>query len=121
MEYTIQATLTLDNEMFEDVIDCAGYGIGYWATSATVLKNCLYRITWNGEDFSDSSPFIDGQKTLTHSMIGEAIETLYTRRYRVRGDLHDQLDQWLNGHECMDSDLADVIIQIALFGELIYG
>lgn len=120
MEYTIQATLTLDGEMFDDVIDCAGYGIGYWATSATV-DGVLYTITWDGSDFADDSPSATGKKTLTYSMIGEAIETLQSHKYSARADLHTQLNEWLNGHECMDSDLADVIIQIALFGELIYG
>ena len=118
--YTIQTTLTLDNEMFEDVIDCAGYGIGYWAHTATI-DGVLYKITWDGEDFEDSSPYATGKKTLTYSMIGEAIEKLHTHSIEIRGDLHTQLNEWLMGEESMDSDLADVIIQIALFDDVIYG
>lgn len=123
MEYTIQTTLTLDAEMFEDVIDTAlEYGIGYWATKGhhDRLAETL-TLTWDGSDFSDTDPNSAGEHKLDYADLGKAIERLNSHEYSVRSDLHEQLNAWLNGNPTMDADLADVIIQTALFGELIYG
>lgn len=123
MEYTIQTTLTLDAEMFEDVIDTAlESGIGYWAHTGHHDRLAeTVTITWDGEDFEDSNPNSAGEHKLDYSDILEAIKKLETREVKVGNYIHEQLHAWLNGHPTMDADLSDVIIQTALFGDLIYG
>jgi hypothetical protein len=122
MEYTFKTTLTLDSELIEEVIETAGYGIGYWARTAhhDGLAE-TYTLSWDGSDFEDNDPNSAGEHLLDYSDIAKAIEALYSHTYSVRSDLHTQLNEWLIGEESMDSDLADVIIQVALFDEIIYG
>lgn len=122
MEYTITTTTTLDNELIEEIIETAGYGIGYWAHTAHHDSLAeTYTLTWDGEDFEDTDPNSAGEHKLDYSDIAKAVEELLAGGVRVNNTLLGQLREWLNGYPTMDTELADVVIQVALFDEIIYG
>jgi len=118
MYHVINITKAIDHDMVEQVVDTAGYSIGYWAHTAFVDSDAeTYRITWDG----DETPRGEGDYTLTYREIAVAIGKIATMEAQVARFIYDGLHQWLNGNDSMDGDLADVIIQIALFDEIIYG
>jgi hypothetical protein len=122
MQYTFTKPVTLDNQLIEEIIETAGYGIGYWAHSGHNDKLAeTYAVTWDGEDFADSDPNSAGKRVLTYEDIAKAVEGLNTGEAKAGDWLIKQLAEWLNGEPTMDTDLADVIIQVALFDEIIYG
>jgi hypothetical protein len=104
------------HEMIEDIIEGAGYGIHYWATKAVVDEDAqTYTIT-DGED---------GKVYVVHySDITKAIQSLLDREVAIRSDIVDAIALDLMNYEDahrMDSEVYDVIIQVACFGEVIYG
>lgn len=121
--YTFQTTFEITADLFEDVIDTAlEFGIGYWARTGNHDRLAeTVRITYTGEDFDADSTFASGEILLTYAEITEAIERLYNGKTQVGDWLLQQLREWLAGEPSMDADLADVIIQLACFDEIIYG
>ena len=121
MEYAIKRIINIDSEMIEDIIDTAGYGIGYWATTATLDRLAeTYTIEFDGEDFSDA-PLNSGLVVLTYAKIANAIHKIIDG-----GVVNDSLTQELNdtitsGEMDIDSEMADCIIQLAIFNEIVYG
>ena len=95
-------------ETILDVIELAGYGIGYWAAHADIdTVHKVYRIT--EEDGSVHS--------LPFNLIAQALGNLPEK---YRGTDYD-LDEMEAGEVYMDSADADSVIQWALFGELVFG
>lgn len=122
MEYTFTRTFILDNELVEEIIETAGYGIGYWAHSGHHDSLAeTYTLTWDGSDFSDENPNSAGEHKLDYEDIAKAVEAIVSGNVAINEGLKTQLAEWVNGHPTMDVDLADVVIQVALFDEIIYG
>jgi hypothetical protein len=106
----------LSIEAIEDIIDGGGYGIHYWAVAGVVdEENQTYKVT-DGET---------GKSYLLHySDITKAIQSLLDREVAIRSDIVDAIALDLLNYEDahrMDSEAYDVIIQVACFGEVIYG
>jgi hypothetical protein len=94
-----------------DLIDTAGYGIGYWAASAEVdTEEETYLITeQEGGEF-------DWPVRLHYADIWDAVV-----RVAKDGNLAAQ-EAVADLDDCdIDSVVADIIIQTAIFGKVIYG
>lgn len=95
------------------IVEMAGYGIRHWASSAVIDTEArTYRVT---EDANGTVHVLTDTKI--HKALCEAAkehaaakETL--REYRAR-------EEFIGGE--LGSDDADIIIQLAAFGELVYG
>lgn len=95
-------------ETILDVIELAGYGIGYWAVHGDVdTVHKVYRIT-EENNHVHSLPF---------NRIAQALVNLPEK---YRGTDYD-LDELEAGDVYMESADADSVIQWALFGELMFG
>jgi len=104
-----------------DMIETAGYAIAYWCERASVdVKARTYTITPDEEarfyeqyakDFTIG--FDDIVRTLLEIAVGKH-KVGYPREYAQK---------WLTdkdgGH--LDTDIMDVVIQIACFGEVVFG
>lgn len=116
LSITIPKTYSLSIKAIEDTIDTAGYGIGYWASSAVIdNKAQTYTVTdaeGDGETYA-----------LTYQNIFEAILKLSNGEADIRKDIAHECAVALLDYEeaSIDSETADCIIQVACFGELIYG
>lgn len=120
--YTFSRTIELDSELIEEIIETAGYGIAYWAHTAHHDSLAeTYTLTWDGDDFADENPNSAGEHKLDYPDIAKAVESIYNGNIQINEGLLNQLEEWVNGHPTMDVDLADVVIQVALFDEIIYG
>jgi hypothetical protein len=116
--------IAISDESLDSILEMAGYGIGYWATSATVDKEArtytvhdaeddethvlsfdkLHRVFWN---------IASGEKRQCNSEIQS-----YFRSAVLDGASEGEGDIDA-GH--IDSDAADVLIQVAAFGSIVYG
>lgn len=122
MDYIIKRDATIDKAMIIEVIETAGYSVAYWATSLINDEaGKSFLIEFDGEDFSDGSTLETGRAFVTYLQVAKAIELIVNNDVKISKWIVSQANQWLNGEPTLDGDLADCIIQIATFGELIYG
>jgi len=127
---TIQVDLELSQESLDCLIEMAGYGINYWASSATQDDEAkTYTVTENEEGEY-------AVHVISYDKIIDAFWKAANPGAEIKG--------WHRGHSTrayalsavtnglrngegdieagdIDSDLADNIIQLAAFGEVIYG
>lgn len=117
---TLTVDLKLDNEFFEDLLDTAGYGIGYWAESASIeLRDedddeVFYRVSeQDGEEFLITKD--DMEATICDIVSGKLAD--------VNQSLKNDLALLCLGDDDIDIDAtaADQLIQFACFKELRYA
>jgi hypothetical protein len=122
VEYIIKRDATIDKGMISEIIDTAGYSIAYWATSLINDEaGKSFLIEFDGDDFEEESPLTTGKAFITYQQVAKAVEQVANNEAKIGDWLVLQANQWLNGEPTLDGDLADVIIQVATFGELVYG
>ncbi len=117
------AQFTMDHiitkEQFLDLVDTAGYSIGYWADRAEVhwgsAADAKYSV-W--EDDDDNT-----RHDITPGMVERAMVDIYTGKVPVGRGILDSVTSAIMQEEYgdVDGDAADVIIQVAAFGEVVYG
>lgn len=113
----LKLELFIKEEDIENIIEMAGYGIGYWASKGEVIRNdenqiIGYEILEIEDDKLhklDNDDIVRGIKYTIENGWTEIIDTDVVH-YRI-------------GIECgnIDSDIADTIIQYACFNNIIYG
>lgn len=113
--FTITAPVTFEipREHITDMMDTAGYVIGYWATEGVVSME-TYTVTLE----EDGTKRTVGYEGLANALvrIGTSDEfehytiSDYARRYLFEADA---------GY--IDGELADCVLQVAVFGEIVYG
>lgn len=105
-----QWDVSLNEEDFFDIVDTAGYGIGYWAISGVV----------DDDELNYTIKYFDGDErkkvTITPSMIELAIEKILNGTVQCS----DAIKSYIRSDD-IDADCADVIVQVAAFGEIVYG
>ena len=117
MQITID--FELDLEDFADIVDAAGYAIGYWADEAEYVEpyhetdpEATYTVWCEGvkyilkkENFESAIIFIsEGKIDVSHNV----------KSYILNAIKHDDMGE-------IDAYAADAITQVACFGEVIYG
>lgn len=109
-------SVRLTDENVTDLLDCAGTGIGYWAQSATVDEEAKTYYVQSSEAVEVAGEEIT-EKTITFDEIRAAFSTLAKE---------DRLPDWqmreiADGDLAFDSMVADITVQQAMFGEIIFG
>ena len=99
-----------------NLVDCAGYGIAYWAASATLDEDAkTYRVLESSLELAAGEAPAD--KTLSFDEIRAAFVLL-----AHDGKLPDwQMREIADNDLSFDSSVADVVIQQAMFGEILFG
>lgn len=118
----------LTDQNITDCMDAAGYGIGYWVRTATLDPEArTYTITPHEDPFKSED---DGKSyVITYDELSTAYYKLIAvDQELVGGDIHDYfMDSYRDrdadgiegGH--IDAAAGDVWVQIAAFGEIIFG
>tara|TARA_B100000287_G_scaffold353792_1_gene343716 strand:- start:352 stop:705 length:354 start_codon:yes stop_codon:yes gene_type:complete len=117
MTKVLQIEYTLTDEELENILEMAGYGCNYWADSMDIA-----------DDYS-SVTFHDCEQEESHTLTKDDIEASIITIAECKKDvqLHISYRQQVfayiidNDKTVCDSDMADWIIQNAIFGEVIYG
>lgn len=113
---TIELTLDVPDQVIEDIIDGAGYAIGYWVESARhdpQAKTYTLIESETGEEYK-----------MSYQDIVDALSKVVTREVRVRSDIREAIVLDLvdyNNASRMDAEVYDVVIQIACLGDITYG
>lgn len=110
------ASVRLTNQNISDLLDCAGYGISYWAAQAIVDEKAkTYRVIERSDELPDDEAPAD--KTMTFAEIGKAFSDL-----AAAGKLPDwQMREIAAKDLGFDATVADMTVQTAMFGEITYG
>jgi len=117
-------TGVVSDQNVEDMVDTAGYGIGYWVRSAVVDDEAqtytlrlheeengkaVYVLTWD-----DLRKAYAALVDLDQRFVNREIHGYFLDSYRNRDA--DGID---GGY--IDATAADVLVQVAAFGEVVFG
>lgn len=96
------------------IVEMAGYGIGYWVSSAVVDPEARTFTVTEAEEGGATH-------VLTDSMIHKALRNVAKTNAAAKETLREYHagEEFIGGE--IGADDADVIIQQAAFGELVYG
>jgi len=113
MQVTIQTDIS-DN-FIVNLIHTAGFSIGYWAETAQLDQD---NQTYMVKESESDDDFV-----ITYRRIGKSIEELLAGKSDVRQSIIDYLRKAVTEDDAsyVDSDVADVVIQWAIFGDVVYG
>jgi hypothetical protein len=118
---TIQISVEVSDEVIDQVIDSAGYYIDYWATKGQQDTEAKTYKVWLDEEAREER----GEKsvTLTYADLALAGEKLLTGRVKVRSDIREALSAGFIAGDAgsIDGEVADVVVQVAIFGDIIFG
>lgn len=117
-EITVQAPLRirLSDEDVENLLDCAGFGIGYWARTAEFDREAkTYHVVEGHEELAkDEAP---ADKVITFAEIRQAFAAL-----AAEGRLPDwQMREIRENDLAFDATVADMTVQKAMFGKITFG
>lgn len=119
MQVTLDFELTVDD--FADIVDTAGYAIGYWADEAE------YDEPYHADDPEATYAISCEEGTqiyeLTKQDIERAIAMIFDNRVSTCPSIRDDVSLAIKESDMgyIDAYAADAIIQVACFGEVIYG
>lgn len=117
----VQLEFELSPEFIADVIDQAGYGIDYWATSAVFDDEAQTYTVTEMDDETTGSP--GSTRILTYRIIAWAMQEIAAGKADLcRQIVSDIVTAIREGDAAeIDSEDADCIIQWAMFGDIVYG
>lgn len=110
-------------QFINDVMDTAGYAVAYWAAASKRLE-----VTNDGPDFcieEQDASAVEGVKAFVVSeesvMIG--CRRLLDPAFNIRSDIRETLFGAMIEDDAsnVDSEVADAIVQAAMFNEIVYG
>lgn len=117
---TLNFTIDLDDDQLEAILDSASQGINYWAEEAEIVaeedESPYLRIRAAGEEAIDYA-----SKENLETAIVKVLERSATPGFG--GDARNDLVDCLHNDciDAIDSDTANQLVQIACYGEVIYG
>ena len=98
-------------------------GIDYWAiVHKATMYNCRV-ILFESEAYDEESPSENNKITVGYRDINKAIKKIIETKELVAKEYETELfyaDKYNDSSE-IDSVLADIIFQVAVFGEVVYG
>lgn len=104
------------------LLEMAGYGIAYWASSMEVDTAARIITVWDAEDEEEftGTTFTELARALVAIGTGEYDSgyASYARQYLSDLLSEDSVEDAAGN---IDSDLADHVVQYALFGKLVFG
>lgn len=115
-EITIPIRIRMSDEDVANLLDCAGYGISYWAASAEFDRDAkTYHVVEGHEELAkDQTP---ADKVLTFADIRKAFGEL-----AAAGLLPDwQVREIRDGDLGFDALVADMTVQTAMFGRIVFS
>lgn len=121
--YFVTLSHKINTEFLEHVLEAALYGgIGYWAVADEILR-ADPRSGLISLHLSDTEDWSIEFGTVTHDTVMDGIRRILDGTVKISQDLRDHLAAGVSEGDAgeIDSDVADCIIQVGLFGELVYG
>ena len=123
---SVEISVEVSDEEITDMIDTAGYGIGYWCERGVVDENKRqYMVTPNVEARQDQTMANDF--VINFDDIVRVLVEVATGKHDV-GYPREYAQAWLaekikSGEDSgnLDSTIMDCVIQLCAFGEVVFG
>lgn len=120
-----QLELDIPDDTIEVLLEMAGYGIAYWASSLDYRDGKVTIIDREPDDEGEGKTYTCDYADLAEALVnlGTGVFPSAYQDYAARY-LSEMLDPNLFAEDAsgnIDSDLADHVVQYAVLGELIYG
>jgi hypothetical protein len=109
-------------EIFEFICDDAGMSIGYWAKTAEHdTEKRTYAITLLPDCLDETAGVVD--KTISYQDLLDATEKLASGKIQVNRSTKSVCQAIMADPSDVDYDATDtdVIVQVAMFGEIVFG
>jgi len=122
--YKVQLSVDVSDQFLYDILTTAAEGgIGYWADYRTVRDEALdVREIHDIQDTEDGDPFEKGFLNIADIVLGlNKICAGETSLHHKAASFILRCVQNPDGGETLDADDCDSIVQVALFGDLVYG
>lgn len=126
----INITVEVSDETIGDMLDAAGYGIGYWATKLEKLLDAQQTV-----EVTESAVASGGDEDVVHrtnyatlretfgklatpgqDLVGEWVYDYFRQAVEHRDPETSEIDATF-----IDSSAADAWVQVAIFGEVVFG
>lgn len=118
--YQANIIVPIPREQLVDLLDLAAMGIGYWAASMSVKGEAVTIHEYIEEGRPETRKHV---VSLTN--IAAAVEGLASGKHPVRADIAQYIREALLTPDGelgeLDPEAADVVVQYAVFEELVYG
>jgi hypothetical protein len=113
MQVTIQ--MDISSQFIDDLIDTAGMSIGYWASEAT-------QNNWD-ETYTVTEQESGDEFVITYRRIVKSLEDLIAGKGDIIQEIKENLRTAVMEDDAshVDSEVADSVIQYAIFGEIVYS
>lgn len=110
---TIPERSDLSDQNVADLIDCAGYGINYWASTADLdTEKKTYTVSWSeGDDEPNET------RTVSYDDLRDAFVKLGEEEKLPEWQLRELRENDL----CFDATVGDMVVQYAVFDKLVFG
>ena len=118
--HTITVSFELTDQDIENLIECAGAGISYWAESSRVDTGMqTYTITWEEIQVLGTGQVYTERKrrVLAFAELAEAFAELANQ---TDGLPYWQMREILEGDLAFDAIVGDIVVQQAIFSEIIF-
>jgi len=126
LRLTVERQVPLE-QVYDVLTTAVEGGSGYWLfgedvqpRSAQAIRNSDHDVTRIEFEVVVGSND-DGRRVVTPQKIVDAAQKVLDGRVQVRPDLVDQIGTLGTGRFDIDADAADVLVQVAAFGEIVYG
>lgn len=114
----ITIVIQISDDIVEEIVESAGSYIDYWSDG--IDWGAGERYVWVHERPSDGDGAVVSHR-VAYSVIAYALGRLVDGEYTARFDLVAAARRAALDASSIDAELADVIIQCAIFGHIVYG
>jgi hypothetical protein len=116
-EYPLSVRYALDDEWMDCLIEMAGYGMTYWAHEAWEDEDgASYTVVWY-----DEGTTVKNTKTVSRGALARAVQKILSRQTNLGSHACDAVMNAVLDAGDIDADVADSVVQVALFGTAVYG
>jgi hypothetical protein len=114
----ITIVIQISDDTVEEIVESAGSYIDYWSDGIDWGAGERYVTVHERQDDDDSKVI---SHRVPYSVIAYALGRLVDGEYTARADLVTAARRAALDASSIDAELADIIIQCAIFGHIVYG
>lgn len=124
-EFPLNVRYVLDSEWMETLCEMAGYGIKYWADRCYLTpiadkpgNHSVFTVEWRDVDTGPRRT-----RQLSYGLLARSVQRILTDPGAVQVGEHmlEAVQRAVFDAGDIDADVADVVIQVAVFTKVIYG
>lgn len=116
MTYSLTVRYELEEEWLTTLCEMAGHGIDYWAQKAILDEEAnTYTVRWEDSGLHT--------KTVTYGCLTRAVQKILSmpEKVQVSPYYQHQMQACIADPGEVDAIVADIVVQVAVLGKVVYG